>query len=471
MIFEIISIILFNLLFYSRCLFFGRVSDDRLPKDHKRIAPKNFLHNLWLGFKWHTQTSDKVAHAVNLIIHTLNCILIYFAFGRNNLSFLTALLFAINPVNTQGGAIWLSGRHYALGATFVLLMFLFPLISPIFYFLGLSYGNFNVLVSPLFFLPTKYWFWGLLFLGGFIFKRKIIKTQIAGKEVTATPVMKEIKPYKLILFFKTFGYYTQLCLFPLRLGFYHKFLYFWGMSKQDNKECLRLNWSFWKGLIITLAVVVLIIFNWNNFLGFGLFWWTMGIFIWCNLITIQQAIGERYAYLPNCGLILALAYIIIKLPHPFNIIAITTFFVFYAFKLWFYTRAYKDEKYFAQHNLYDFPDFHQNYVWLGLLYQEQGRRYETLGAWLDALELRPLDFKTLFNTGQILGEIGHLQDAWNTFEKAKQSLVPETAEKELLAVIEKRQAVLKEAIEKSQIATQNQIIEMAKKIKKGEKLF
>ena len=147
----------------------------------------------------------------------------------------------------------------------------------------------------------------------------------------------------------------------------------------------------------------------------------------------------------------------------------TFFLVFYGLRLWQYTCAYKDERHYAYHNLYDFPGFYHIYSWLALLYHNQGRRYEALGMWFDALELRPLDFKSLFNAAQMLGELGYLQDAWELLEKAKHSLVPDTLEKEVIATIEKRQAILKIAIEKAQIRSENQIVEMAKKIRQKER--
>ena len=54
--------------------------------------------------------------------------MIYLALGKNNLSFLTAILFSINPVNIQG-SVWISGRNYVISSILTLAMFMFPKIS------------------------------------------------------------------------------------------------------------------------------------------------------------------------------------------------------------------------------------------------------------------------------------------------------------------------------------------------------
>jgi tetratricopeptide (TPR) repeat protein len=183
-----------------------------------------------------------------------------------------------------------------------------------------------------------------------------------------------------------------------------------------------------------------------------------------------MCVAERYVYLPAIGLMLSLAYVISLLPAPYNYVLATAFLSFYATKLWIHTPAYKDERALAFRNHFDFPDFYYPYSWIGMFYKDQGRRYEALGWWTDALDRRPLDFKVLFNLSHMMGELGYLKEANELLEKVKKSLIPNGLEKNLLAMIENRQKHVRAAIEQSQIATQNQIIELAKNIKKGEQL-
>ena len=466
----ILIIILVNLIFYLRTIWYSYTSDDCMPSGKKEPIPKNPLHYLWIHLLGIRYINSKFAHSLNLVIHTLNCVLIYFVFGSSNISFLAALLFAVNPVNTQGGSVWISGKGYAMSTTATLLMFLLPYLAPVFYFFSIQFFAFSTIISALLFIPTEWWFLSLLFILAFIIlRKKIWVQQVGAKAESATPVMKEIRPYKFIIFCKSFGYYTQLALWPIRLGHYHEFLYAFGVSAKDNEECLKIDWNFWKGLIITLTTATLLILNWGNPIGFGLFWWCVGIGMWCNITTIQMCIAERYVYLPVIGLMYVLANVISKLPTPVNYILLASYFTFLCTKLWLHTTAYKDERHLAYRNHFDFPDFYYPYSWIGMFYKDKGRRYEALGWWADALDHRPLDFKVLFNLSHLLGELGYLNDAYLLLEKAKQSLIPDTYDQKLIPMIENRQKHLKEAIEKSEIATHNQIIEMANKLKKGEK--
>jgi len=472
---KILIIIAVNLAFFTRTIWYGYVSDDCMASGAKEPIFKNKLHYFWIHFIGLRFANSKFTHSLNLIVHTATCVLVYLVmlklFHMQSIAFLTALFCSINPVNTQGGSVWIAGKLYASSAMFTLLMFLLPYISPLFYLFSIQFFTVSAIPSPLLFIPTKLWYLSFLLpIGIIVLRKKIVAQQFLIKADTATPVMKEFKPYKIILFLKTFAYYTLLAIWPMRLGHYHQFLYEWGVSEQDNKDGRSLDLYFWIGLLLAPAMATVMFLNWRNPLGFGIWWWFVAITPWCNIITIQMCVAERYVYLPAIGLMLSLAYVISLLPAPYNYVLATAFLSFYATKLWIHTPAYKDERALAFRNHFDFPDFYYPYSWIGMFYKDQGRRYEALGWWTDALDRRPLDFKVLFNLSHMMGELGYLKEANELLEKVKKSLIPNGLEKNLLAMIENRQKHVRAAIEQSQIATQNQIIELAKNIKKGEQL-
>ena len=150
-----------------------------------------------------------------------------------------------------------------------------------------------------------------------------------------------------------------------------------------------------------------------------------------------------------------------------SLIIAVGFFAFYAVRLWLYLPAYKDRMNFGKYNLYNYPDSYTCHNWIGLMYKDIGRRYEALGYFFDGLSIRPHDFRLLFNTASLLGELGRLKDAHEFFEKVKKSHIPDMLEAKMLTIVKNKQLSISEAIEKAETQQHNWIIDRAKKIKKG----
>ena len=68
------------------------------------------------------------------------------------------------------------------------------------------------------------------------------------------------------------------------------------------------------GHLAQIMIWTLIVLNWGNGIGFGLFWWYCFITFWAHYPfgTMHQAIGTRYCYLANVGLMYALATFIME---------------------------------------------------------------------------------------------------------------------------------------------------------------
>ena len=152
---RIATIMLVNLLIYWKAIYFGFVGDDIERHDRKQEF-KNRFHRWWIQFIGLKHIDSQVAHFISIAVHILCCITVYLSLGHNNISFLTALLFSINPVNIQG-VVWISGRNYATSSILALLMFTFPQLSWIFY-ASTSYFAVNAWFTPLAFMGTKYWY-------------------------------------------------------------------------------------------------------------------------------------------------------------------------------------------------------------------------------------------------------------------------------------------------------------------------
>lgn len=144
-------------------------------------------------------------------------------------------------------------------------------------------------------------------------------------------------------------------------------------------------------------------------------------------------------------------------------------FVFYFVILWLYLPAYKNRMNFAKYNLHNYPDSYTCYNWIGLMYKDNKRRYEALGYFFDGLSIRPHDFRLLFNTASILGELGRLGDAHAFYEKVKKSYIPDMLEEKMLGLVKEKQLSLRKAMEKAESMQKDWIEKQAKELRRGEK--
>ena len=422
-------IVLINLVVYFRSLYFGYVGDDIEVAEStkkRKEAYKSKWRRLWGEFigEWHR--NSMIAHFITLCVHTVTCVMIYLVFGKSDIAFLTAVLFSINPVNIQG-SVWISGRNYATTSILVLLMYAFPFFSIIPYYFT-SIFSVAGWFAPLIFLWTPYWW--LVFLIPIMLlvdkrNRATFKRKIWGpfQEKTGTKTtnseMKAIKVDKLIVFTKTFGYYFKLCLFPFVVGIDHKFLYGFGTNRTDNLIGYKINGDFWFGLMCGMTPFVAFYLGFRE-VGFGLWWFSVNIAMWCNFLTIQQQVAHRFSYLATIGLMYALANLIIAYP-----IVITAILVFYLTRLWYLMPSYLNDYWAVEYCVQETRTFH--YVWLMrgvkkfFIKDFQGAYYD----FMEAYRHKPYDFKVLYNiasTSLILGNIGQSK---HFLELAKQNIYDE----------------------------------------------
>ena len=369
-------------------------------------APKGFWRGVWTQLRGQRYFNPRQAHIVTLTIHILNCCLIYLAFGHNNVSLLASLLFSINPINSQGGAIWISGKPYSTATTLVLLMYLFPYVSPVFFYLT-SFCSASAIFSSLPFFFTKYWFLGLMPFIAFPILRGVVMKKWCLNN-TSNKEMVSIAPRKIIPFLKSYGYYLRLCVMPYKLGLYHSFLWGLGVNQSYNKLAYKLNRDFWIGLLLFISSSAIVFFYHANLLGFSMFWFMVNIVMWGNYVTIQQQIAERFCYLANVGLMLFLSYFSLSLIPPFNYILITAILTYYATRLWNYRRAYMNDYWYVEYNVIEQPNAHYAWISKGI---KKFFFNDFDGALRDFCESRQFvdhDFKTNFNMAAMLFCLGDI---------------------------------------------------------------
>lgn len=410
-------IILANLVYYYRTLSFSYVSDDIVvTEDTPAIVNKKDI--FWCHFFGTNYKNHRLAHKMRLAIHIINACLVYLVFGSNLVSFTAALLFSFNPIMLQGG-IWLSGGGYARTTLSVLSMFYlaqhFAPISQIGAFQLVMVGYFIAMFSGLtglfapilltFFINPIYLFLlvpGLVTTFKYHFNQKYLETKKDGM----TPEMAEKSWRKLIIGVKTFGYYTQLCIFPRRLGMYHEFGYNFGLRPEDNKE-----WFNWKtkkfawGIFCLLVCLAGLIYQPTRL---GTFWYMLFIAQWSNFSVMpQQPIAERYCYLANVGLMYCLA---VLLPPLGSLLLLEYYIIRNVFAL----GAYKNDQLWLDYNTYDINFPKQYFVWTlkgSNADQKEHRPFKALEMLAEGLKHRPNDERINFYLANLLLSLGFVEPA------------------------------------------------------------
>jgi len=395
---RLLLIILLNLAYYFKALRFGYVSDDLQTADY------NFKGSLWQrikfsisGKKW---TDPQSEHFISLIVHTINCSLIYWVFGANQASFFAALLFSVNPI-TLFGSCWISGRGYAISLMLGLLFYKFGVWGIPFYLSGVFFG-FTLAPLPLVFLnplSLVILVYILLFFRGNNLKSVKRRASLINNE------NKKISVRKLILAVKTYAYYFLHCLFPRRIGMYHTFLFTYGLLESDIKHWVRLDKWFWGGLVLASSAIYILITDFYG-LRFPLLWFSCCIGLWLNIYMINQTIADRQAYVACAGLMLLLGKLIS--PTVFFII-----FTYYITRNWLHINAFINDSLLLDYNIYDinYPD--QIFVWTLKGDKERAllRPFMALESWAKGLSYRPQDTRLHFFIAKTLAEMGFCKEA------------------------------------------------------------
>lgn len=376
-------IVLVSLIAYFQTLRLGYVSDD-LP---------SLKHTYKKGERWYRinrATGNKQRdHLVNLLIHTAVCVSIYLALGQNTISFIAALLFCVNPVNNQG-AIWISGRHYALGALGLMLAMVIPYLAPLLIFgATINPATFFVVIGYL--GSDKYWLVLCLPLIWLIRWKPLTAEIGRRRRDEATAFDKSFDWRKLITSVKLYGYYFTLCLIPFRLTWYHSFMQSGAGAGNVimRQKAFKLDWTFWVGLGVG-GYLVYSFWNWTP-VSWGVFWFSVCILPYLNLYRMQQEVAERYCYLANIGIMFALA-------HFASPVVFAVFFTMFLTRLLtYYPRAYKDDYWLVEAAVYE--DSGAWFAWLtrGHKRWDTQSYREAIIMWVMARLISPQEFKVLFN--------------------------------------------------------------------------
>ena len=413
---NIILISCVSFLYFFKTLRYGYCSDDILVfrssnKKYKGLSFKRF----WDSLVGDTRYTPLVDHICTLILHTLVCVFIYIGFGQNNISLAASFLFMVNPANNQG-SVWISGRGYVYPTLFLLWTISIPYLAPLFIILT-TYFHTGFL-SPLI-LAVSPFKWYLVFvpIAWAICSFKFVKNikQKVNQEMFGED--KKINIKKLILYFKTFGYYTVLFIIPFRNTFYHSFMQSMAGNEIMKKRAYSIDKFFFAG-IFSIALLIYGIYT-HPFSLFSLAcaWWIIGVSPYCNLFRCHQEIAERYMYHAGVGLSFILATFVIN--HPYVLAALLSG---YATRLWFYMDAYTDDYFLSEVSRINSRD--SWFAWHIAAHKRwnNGAYKEAIILWVMAKNISPNEFKILFNIATCLNIIGEDKEAVEYYREAKKHI-------------------------------------------------
>ncbi len=350
-------------------------------------------------------------HAVNISLHILCTVLIYFTLlrlgHRQAVSLCAALLFGIHPINSET-VNFISSRNNILAAIFVLLSFLSFLsseknlrksgffLSAVFFFLAMLSKETGAMLLPFLIVyktyqqlkkhearnPVKwdmsYIFYHVLFLAAYLFLR-----YIAIEDNYIYAHMSGIGARLKQLLYIIPSYFSWL-IAPVKITWRHY------MPTDFSGLIIPLT-LWWSALIILFCIMFMT--NKNGKLWIA--WSIINFIPISNFVPIPSLpMAERYLYLPVIGifvLIIEMMYssaerIGIKKMH---LIIFTCFILIFGIRTFYRNFDWRDDQRLARSAVKANPASAGNHFYLGLVLYHEGRTQESWKEFAEALALDP----------------------------------------------------------------------------------
>lgn len=384
-----------------------------------------------------------IFHFTNLLLHTLNAILVawflYVLSKRGWLSIVAAILFAVHPLNVEAVA-WASARKDVLSTFF----FFATLISYLYYkeqthrsklmyaislaafLLGLL-SKVMVLTIPVILLMIDYlqhrkWstkpiiekipYFALSGIFGII---AIIGKQAAANQATILET--------ILMGAKSTVFYLEKFFVPIRLAVIYPY----------TKQITISSPDFFIPVLLVVLLIALAVFSYVKkwrFATFGLCFYLLTLVpTFLNFAKGGEFYfaSDRYAYVPQIGLLL----IIIVLLHAFfesqsrkkNIIRTASSLIALIIGLlavlsYKQSLVWKNSETLFVQTLKYYPDAVAASINLGLVYRESGFPEKAMPLFQDALKIRPNNALLIANIGATLDKQGKTEEAIKQYEKA-----------------------------------------------------
>lgn len=328
----------------------------KIPKPKTKEVVDDTCPNCYGHGKYH-DLNYKVEHIATTLIHALICVLIYFAFGKNETAFMASCLYAVNPANNQS-SVWLNGRRYAFNIVIVLLMLIIGPLGMLLYPMT-AILQVSAILAPLMYgeyLTLPIAGMCLLAIAVFVFLSwEDIKEKILWRwKLMPECDHKKLHIAKLIPTTKVYGAYILKMIFPERTLMTYPFLYYWALTKEGDKNAYRIDRHFIWGIVcVAFSVAGLKFFE-------GQTWWLflfmcLSIVQWCGFITLNQIFADRYIPLPNVFMMMFVSWFTVHYGGDFKYAIFFGMFIYYMQNLNITFMMYKDVESFWNYHAYYNP--------------------------------------------------------------------------------------------------------------------
>lgn len=397
-------------------------------------------------------------HAVSIAMHAANTLLLFLMLRRLTgdvaPSACVALLFALHPLNVQS-VVWLAERKNVLSTLFgwwCIYVYAGPparrphlILAGLLLALGLM-SKAMLVTWPLLLLLVDWWPLGRLEIGGDGRRTSNAKSLAVSARAVA-PLLIEKVPFALLamassvltyLAMRSTGTLGVESSYPLGVRvanavvsyatYLVKLVAPFGLAPfyphpQDSLPIWKVFAS--AVLLVTLTAGAIALRTRKPYLLFGWLWYIVALLPVIGVVQAgEQAMGDRYAYVPFVGLFVAVIWGTRDLAEAFRVpirVSVAAFAIFALMlsartidetrhwrsdiALWEHAIAVTDNNYIA----------HQN---LGTAYRSAGRIDDARAQFLAALEIRPNHTRSLINIGTLLMEQGDLAGALGYLERA-----------------------------------------------------
>ena len=366
------------------------------------------------GVGKYSHVNLKVEHGFTIFLHILICNLIYLSLGHNQVSLIAALLYSVNPTNTQT-SIWMNGRRYAVN---IVLMLLIVLIGP--RGLGLypmtTLFQINAIFTP---VLLGSWWWLVIPAEVALNRKRFVSFYNHRMSTIVNDDMRKWHfPGRVIVVIRTAGFYISQMVWPRRNMMIYKFLHDWGMTAKGNSAAYALDRYFWIGTAaIVGSIAASFLFKGQDlyFLAFLV----LSLGQWCNVLTATQTAADRYVSLANVFMMYFLAKLITLTPYTLPIAAL--FFGYYLSQILSHIIMYKDiQTFYDYHNFYE-PS---NVTARKFEINWKLKARDPLAAWdliRTGLVYNPEDFTLLYQAAVCMQALGDYKSSEQYFERAEKN--------------------------------------------------
>ncbi|MCX5694284.1 MAG: tetratricopeptide repeat protein [Candidatus Omnitrophica bacterium] len=387
-------------------------------------------------------------HLTNLILHLLNCLLVFWLFylisGRASVAWITAILFGIHPMQVESVA-WISERKNLLYAFF----FLGALISYLYYLRKDKAVKYYFLCLGLFILALSSKSMAMtlplvLFLLDYFYSRKINPAAFIEKipyfllsilfgllaSLGSFPTQTFYVKSSFSFFTKLLGasgdviFYLNKLLLPVKLSVLYPYI-----EIKNNPFYL---YSFVLMIILVVAIIISIRYTKKVILGSGIF--LLIVFPVIRFLPLDYVLtADRYIYLAVIGIfyLLALGYLWLytgKTKHAyllktFLVIAMAGVIISLGSATWKRCHTWKDSLSLWNDILEKYPDTAVAFSHRGEVLLRQGKYHQALFDFMQAVNVQPgspddpIFNHRYLNLGLAWQALGKNQEAAAVFER------------------------------------------------------